>query len=172
MLSARPLQGRRLLLLLSSAQPPCTTAPSSSGLFYGPIKKRLKWFRHGFQSVADVHSDSMSNSVTAKSLEPVLRAVAAKGLICDTAPSADLFDLDYFEARIGALMIAFPEDHFTHAAALKANSMRGVLAAARDKGMGAECASISEAIHALSLGFKPETVIYDSPCKTKVANGS
>ncbi len=55
-----------------------------------------------------------------------------------------------------------------HAGALKANSIRGVLQAARDKGLGAECASISEAIHALSLGFAPETVVYDSPCKTKV----
>ncbi len=107
--------------------------------------------------------------VTAKSLERVLKTVASKGIICDRAPSVDLFDLDYFERRIDSLQSAFPEKFFLHAAALKANSIRGVLLEARRKGMGAECASISEAVHALSLGFDPQTVVYDSPCKTKVS---
>ncbi len=61
----------------------------------------------------------MSFEVTAKSLEPVLRAMSSKGLLSDRAPSADVFDLDYFEARIDSLRRAFPEKHFLHAVALK-----------------------------------------------------
>lgn len=67
---------------------------------------------------------------------------------------------------------AFPEDFILHAMALKANSIRGVLLAAKEKGLGAECASICETVHALSLGFPPEKVVFDSPCKTRVSLSS
>ena len=39
---------------------------------------------------------------------------------------------------------------------------------AKEEGFGGECASIAEAVHALSMGIKPEDVVFDSPCKTKV----
>ena len=39
---------------------------------------------------------------------------------------------------------------------------------AKEEGFGGECASIAEAVHALSTGIKPEDVVFDSPCKTKV----
>ena len=74
----------------------------------------------------------------------------------------------YIDFRIDSVKAAFPEDFIMHAMALKANSIRGVLLAAKEKGLGAECASICEAVHALSLGFAPEKVVFDSPCKTKV----
>ena len=45
--------------------------------------------------------------------------------------------------------------------------MSGVLLQALEEGFGAECASMGEVKHALSLGFKPETIVYDSPVKTK-----
>ena len=79
---------------------------------------------------------------------------------------------------------AFPEPFITHALAVKANSMRGVLLEAKNLGLGGECASLQEAKHCLSLGnyqyniicftnnklkyegFAPEKVIYDSPVKT------
>jgi diaminopimelate decarboxylase len=62
---------------------------------------------------------------------------------------------------------AFSEDFFLHAVAVKANSIRGILSLAKSKGFGAECASISEAVHGLSLGFQPDRVVYDSPIKTR-----
>ena len=63
---------------------------------------------------------------------------------------------------------SFPESFFLHALALKGNSLRGVLRIAKASGLGGECASFPEAIHALSVGFEPKKVVFDSPCKTKV----
>lgn len=45
--------------------------------------------------------------------------------------------------------------------------MRGVLRLALESGFGGECASLPEALHALSVGFPPNKVVFDSPCKTK-----
>ena len=41
---------------------------------------------------------------------------------------------------------------------------------AKEEGFGGEGASIAEAFHALSIGMRPEDVVFDSPCKTKVHN--
>ena len=98
----------------------------------------------------------------------ILPTLIDKDLFNDVNPSLDLFDLDYFEARIEALKSAFPEDFIQHCLALKANPIRGVVQFAKEKGLGAEAASISETLHALSLGIEPQKVIFDSPCKTKV----
>ena len=97
----------------------------------------------------------------------ILSAAISRNLINDASPSIDAFDLDYFRGRLASLRLAFPEDFFLHAVALKANSIRGILAVAADKGFGAECASISEVVHALSLNFPPHQVVYDSPIKTR-----
>ena len=103
-------------------------------------------------------------------LEQVLPVVLReKDLLNDDTPSVDIFDLDYFEARMTQLRRAFPESFFNHSLVLKANSIRGVLETAVKKGlMGAECASISEVIHAIQCGFSPDKVVYGSPVKTKV----
>ena len=97
----------------------------------------------------------------------LLAAVVNKNLINDTCPSVDAFDLDYFAGRLDKLQAAFPENFILNAVALKANSIRGVLKVAAEKGFGAECASISEVVHALSLGFPSDKVVYDSPIKTR-----
>ena len=36
--------------------------------------------------------------------------------------------------------------------------------------MGAEGASIAEVVHAVTCGFKPSHVVYDSPVKSKVSS--
>ena len=51
---------------------------------------------------------------------------------------------------------------------ISGNSFRGVLRIALESGFGGECASIPEALHALSVGFPKDKVVFDSPCKTKV----
>ena len=72
-------------------------------------------------------------------------------------------------AMITMFQLLMVSHEVNHAMAMKANSLRGILRFALEKGAkGSECASISEAIHAVSTGFKPENVVYDSPCKTKV----
>ncbi|TRY63185.1 hypothetical protein TCAL_02083 [Tigriopus californicus] len=101
-------------------------------------------------------------------MDEILKIIAAKGLINDATPSAEIFDLDYFQSRLDSLQAAFPEPFIVNAAALKANSFRGILNRVKAQGFGAECASISETMHAISLGFSPEAVIFDSPCKTKL----
>ena len=98
----------------------------------------------------------------------ILPTLISKDLFTDSNPSVDIFELDYFEARIQALKNAFPEPFIQHCLALKANPIRGVVLFAKERGLGAETASICETLHALSLGIEPHKVIFDSPCKTKV----
>jgi diaminopimelate decarboxylase len=97
----------------------------------------------------------------------ILSAALSHNLINDDCPSMDAFDLDYFIGRLDTLKAAFPEEFILNAVALKANSIRGILTVAAQKGFGAECASISEVVHALSLNFPPDKVVYDSPVKTR-----
>uniref|UniRef100_M4BTH0 Orn/DAP/Arg decarboxylase 2 N-terminal domain-containing protein n=1 Tax=Hyaloperonospora arabidopsidis (strain Emoy2) TaxID=559515 RepID=M4BTH0_HYAAE len=98
---------------------------------------------------------------------PVVEAAVYQKLLCDDNPLINCFNWDAFQQRLSNLRDAFPEPEFNHALAVKANPMRGLLRGTRDKGFGAECASIAEAKHALSLGFEPRKVVYDSPCKTR-----
>ena len=101
----------------------------------------------------------------------ILPTLVAKGLFQESIPAIDVFDLDYFESRIAELKEAFHEDFCKHALAVKANPIAGVLQTAKSHGLGAETASMGETLHALSLGFSPETIIFNSPCKTKVQIG-
>ena len=108
-------------------------------------------------------------------LEDILKVLLKeKQLVNDNTPSIDIFNFDYFAGRLDQLHEAFPEPYFLHAMAMKATSFRSILKFALDKrsSQGSECASISEAIHAVSTGFQPENVVYDSPCKTKVSDVS
>lgn len=99
-------------------------------------------------------------------LDTVFEEVVARGLVNDEQPSLDLINVDYLKDRMASLLEAFPEPFFNHAMAVKANSIRGVMTVAKDQGLGAECASLQEAKHALSLGFAPDLVVFDSPVKT------
>ena len=47
--------------------------------------------------------------------------VSEKKLINDENTSIDIFDIDFFKARLQSLKTAFPEDFFLHAMALKGN---------------------------------------------------
>jgi diaminopimelate decarboxylase len=95
-----------------------------------------------------------------------VEAAVQRQLLRDDSPLTNLFSWDAFQQRLANLRAAFPEPEFTHALAVKTNPTRGLLRGARAQGFGAECASIAEAKHALSLGFAPRKVVYDSPCKT------
>lgn len=95
-----------------------------------------------------------------------VQAAISQKLLHDDNPVTNLFNWDAFEKRLDNLRAAFPEPEFNHSLAVKANPTRGSLRAARTAGFGAECASIAEAKHSLSLGFEPRKVVFDSPCKT------
>lgn len=96
----------------------------------------------------------------------VVQAALREGLLQDDKPVVNLVDWDAYVARLHNLKEAFSEPVFNHALAIKANPIRGSLREAQRLGFGAECASFAEAKHALSLGFEPRKVVYDSPCKT------
>lgn len=102
-----------------------------------------------------------------KAVFDILPIVVKKGLLNETVSAIDIFDLDFFESRINALKVAFPEEFCCHTLALKANPIRGVVQFAIKHGLGGEAASICETLHALSLGIEPCKVIFDSPCKTR-----
>eukprot|EP00088_Acartia_fossae_P005033 TRINITY_DN12200_c0_g1_i2.p1 TRINITY_DN12200_c0_g1~~TRINITY_DN12200_c0_g1_i2.p1 ORF type:complete len:439 (-),score=89.18 TRINITY_DN12200_c0_g1_i2:17-1309(-) len=99
-------------------------------------------------------------------MEDVVKKVVEKNLLNDDQPSLELFDMDYFNGRVDSLLQAFPEDYFTHAMAVKANPLRCVMGLALARGLGAECASLQEAKHAIQIGFPASKVVYDSPVKT------
>ncbi|KAG1708601.1 hypothetical protein DVH05_022229 [Phytophthora capsici] len=112
-------------------------------------------------AVAHAHHQQRSAAVS-----HVVEAAVAQKLLHDDSPLTNLFNWDAFQNRLDNLRDAFPEPEFNHALAVKTNPTRGLLRGVRSKGFGAECASIAEAKHALSLGFEPRKVVYDSPCKT------
>jgi diaminopimelate decarboxylase len=96
----------------------------------------------------------------------VVQQAVAQHILHDENPLINLFDWDAYTARLDNLNAGLPEKEFNHAVAVKANPLRGILREAQARGFGAECASFAEAKHALSLGFQPRKVVYDSPCKT------
>ncbi|OQR89270.1 diaminopimelate decarboxylase [Thraustotheca clavata] len=81
-------------------------------------------------------------------------------------PVMDMISIPMLKERLSSLHSAFRGSHFNHAVAVKANPVRSVLRMALASGCGAECASFCEVKHALSLGFTPRSVVFDSPCKT------
>ena len=107
------------------------------------------------------------HSARGKQVESIVQKVIQDAIICDENPCIDLFSMNAFRDRLEELQAAFSSiPNVTHGLAVKANPIRGVLTVAKEMGFGAECASFPEAKHALSLGFEPRKIIYDSPCKT------
>uniref|UniRef100_K3X1A9 Orn/DAP/Arg decarboxylase 2 N-terminal domain-containing protein n=1 Tax=Globisporangium ultimum (strain ATCC 200006 / CBS 805.95 / DAOM BR144) TaxID=431595 RepID=K3X1A9_GLOUD len=115
---------------------------------------------HSMEELLTRH-EQRSNAVTA-----VVQQLVAQNLLHDENPLVNLYDWDAYTARLDNLRTVLPEKEFNHAVAVKANPLRGILREGQARGFGAECASFAEAKHALSLGFQPRKVVYDSPCKT------
>ncbi|OQR93024.1 diaminopimelate decarboxylase [Achlya hypogyna] len=95
----------------------------------------------------------------------IIEHIVQRGYISTANPVMDLFDVDMFTARLEELRDAFPA-FWTHALAIKANPLSAILLEAKPLGFGLETASYAEAMHAVHLGFPPEKIIIDSPCKT------
>ena len=92
----------------------------------------------------------------------------ASGAISEVTPVAMFIDLDRLRSKAAAMHAAFPPTvDITHAVAVKANPLAGVLHEVQAMGGGAECASMFEVEHALRQGVPPAKIIFDSPCKTR-----
>lgn len=116
--------------------------------------------KHTNEETLKLHSQRSHNVTT------VVQEAVTQHILHDENPLVNLFDWDAYTARLENLRVGLPEREFNHAVAVKANPLRGILREAHARGFGAECASFAEAKHALSLGFEPRKVVYDSPCKT------
>ena len=76
------------------------------------------------------------------------------------------YDLSFLDERIKDLQKQFPANTL-HAIAVKANPLTNILSKTKALGAGAEVASLPELFLAEKAGFAPETIVFDSPCKTR-----
>lgn len=86
--------------------------------------------------------------------QAVQDAIAA-GVVGEDAPAVMLFNGTRLTAQVRSLFAAFPDAHFTHCAAVKANPTLRVLQRLVALGMGLEAASVAELEQALRAGAAP-----------------
>ena len=89
-----------------------------------------------------------------------------KTLISPDDTAILFYNLCSVQERINDLQNLFPKSAL-HAVAVKANPLTKVLSKMKATGVGAEVASLPELYLAEKAGFAPETIVFDSPCKTK-----
>jgi diaminopimelate decarboxylase len=94
------------------------------------------------------------------------QALSDKNLVSPDDTAVMFYDLDFLTARITDLQKLFPPNTL-HALAVKANPLTNILTKINALGVGAEVASLPELYLAEMAGFAPETIVFDSPCKTK-----
>jgi diaminopimelate decarboxylase len=91
-------------------------------------------------------------------------------LLDDDAPLAAFIDLTGLAGTVASLREAWrsgaPDTSVTHTFAAKANCLVPVLRILRSHGLGCEVASAGELAQALTAGFAPDELVFDSPAKT------
>ena len=92
---------------------------------------------------------------------------AAVPALTDNAAVLGLMDLDWVDTAFERLTSAFASDReVLHAVACKAVPLPSLLSRYAEMGAGCEVASSGELELALSAGFAPERIVFDSPAKT------
>ena len=87
--------------------------------------------------------------------------------LSDESAVLGLMDLDWVDTAFDRLTSAFESDReVLHAVACKAVPLPSLLRRLADAGAGCEVASPGELELALSAGFAPERIVFDSPAKT------
>ena len=100
-------------------------------------------------------------------LAKALRAGFLESGAKDDGPALAVFyDLDELRTGFREVERVFPPGTL-HTTALKANRLAAILTEALHSGLGAECASQGELVHALRLGFPSSNILFDSPAKTR-----
>jgi diaminopimelate decarboxylase len=105
----------------------------------------------------------VSERTPVDAIAPALSAATQAGLW--PARAALFHDLDRLDARLDALVDAFPRETL-HAIAIKANPLVALLRRIVVRGLGLEAASWEEVACALAAGCPPERIVFDSPAKT------
>jgi diaminopimelate decarboxylase len=107
----------------------------------------------------------MDEGISVSGIERALKSALASGMIREVDTAVIFYDLDFLETRIRRLQSAFPAGTL-HALAVKANPLVRTMETARNLCAGVEAASLGEVNLALRSGYKPESIVYDSPVKT------
>jgi diaminopimelate decarboxylase len=96
-----------------------------------------------------------------------VRAALQAGHLGPDQPLAAFIDLRGIEKTAAALRTAWPDRlDVRHAFAAKANCLVPVLRLLRGHGFGCEVASAGELAQALTAGFAPDELVFDSPAKS------
>jgi len=101
-----------------------------------------------------------------------LVSLALKELQSENLLNAMFYDLDAIDASCNSVKTSFSNtsgvanDGFLHCFAQKSCPLSYILHRYIQNGLGMECASITEVLHALECGCPPNKVVFDSPCKT------
>jgi diaminopimelate decarboxylase len=96
----------------------------------------------------------------------VFRNALKSGHIVREDSAAIFYNLDFLRERTAVLNSCFPAGTL-HGLAIKACPLAGIMSRTMEWDMGVEAASLGEVMLALSLGYNPRQVIYDSPAKTE-----
>jgi len=97
--------------------------------------------------------------------QQIIKQAIAQNIIDESLSAIGIIDFKRLEQTVTEVYNAFGSN-FYHTFAVKANALVSVLTALRKYGMGAEVASAGELKIALSAGYLPSEIIYDSPAKT------
>lgn len=109
----------------------------------------------------------LKSALSKEEISRVFKKALSDKTLVNAGDTAVLFyDLAFLEARVEELKTVFPETTL-HAIAVKANPLTKILNKIKAMNVGVEVASLPELYLAEKAGFAPETIVFDSPCKTK-----
>lgn len=109
---------------------------------------------------------SKSERLSAAAMSATFSRAIAEGIIGHSDDAVVFYNLSRLDEMLGSLRTSFPPDAL-HTVAVKANPLVEVLRRIRRYGYGAEVASIGELHLALAAGFPAESIVFDSPVKTR-----
>lgn len=108
----------------------------------------------------------MKKRISISDISKIFTNALNKSKLKEEDSSVIFYDLDFLLARINSLKELFPKDTI-HAIAAKANPLIKILHKFKQAGVGLETASLPELYIAEKVGFNPNTIIFDSPSKTR-----
>lgn len=112
------------------------------------------------------HDIAREERLSAQVMAATLSRALGEGVFGNSDDAVVFYDLTRLDSALDALRNAFPPTTL-HAVAVKANPTVEVLSRIRMAGHGAEVASMGELHLALAAGFPAESIVFDSPVKTR-----
>lgn len=106
------------------------------------------------------------NRLTPAFMSHLLAKALEAGVVGGRDDVVIFYDLTRLDKLLASLASAFPTGTL-HAVAVKANPLVEVLKRIRISGHGAEVASMGEVQLALAAGHAPDTIVFDSPAKSR-----